>query len=58
MDRDPSHFLALKLDLTGVDRGASGEAVGGGDVDHGRRAPHRTRRAGKQESVSSTHTGQ
>ena len=37
MDCNSSHFVTLKLDLSGVDRGARGEPIGGGGVDHGRR---------------------
>jgi hypothetical protein len=40
MDCDASHFVALEFDLTGVDPGASGEAVGGGGVEYGRGATH------------------
>jgi hypothetical protein len=49
MDRDPSYLVTLKLDLTRVDRGASGKAMGGGGIDHCRRTPHGTRRTGKQD---------
>ena len=49
MDRDPSYLVTLMLDFTRVDCGASGEAMGGGDIDHCRRTPHGTRRTGKQD---------
>ncbi|HEX6757502.1 MAG TPA: hypothetical protein VF086_03680 [Propionibacteriaceae bacterium] len=45
MDRDTPHLVTLQLDLTRLDPGASGEAMGGGGVDHGRRPAHRTGRA-------------
>ena len=39
---DASHLVALEFDLTDVDPGASGEAVGAGGVEHGRGPTHRT----------------
>jgi hypothetical protein len=54
MDRNPSDFIALELNLAGVDSGASGKAVCGGGIDHGRRTARRTGRAVKEDEEAVT----
>jgi hypothetical protein len=54
VDRNPSDLLTLELHFTGMDSGASGEAVCGGGVDHGRRTAHRTGRAVEEDEETVT----
>jgi hypothetical protein len=49
MDCDPTHFVALELDLTCMDPGTSSEPVRSGGIDHGRRPAHGAGRAVEED---------